>query len=258
MAFESPPDMDQPQEGVPSLPVICSELRRSETALHAVVSFLSAQVARHVPHRKHPVLLELRSLSYTLLDTVDTAMDNASYFLDSCCGTFRRSYRPGRPLGEKALRYYEQMSSACRRAADALPIVESRLDQLARLLVLELGVSPGYIYFLRALRHIPFAGLGSRASLVDDIPILMHAIKSHMREIVDLLQFLHTRLIRFQMTFQDSDWASHACDADVYVEALLDVSNLLGTHALEVHSLMYGLRDGDGLVWVDPRFTRNG
>ncbi len=133
------------------------------------------------------------------------------------------------------------MSTTCQRASDCISPLQSRLDHLGQRLMVELGGNRlVYMAVLRILQHLSFNALGGRASLVADIPGLLHTIKVHMREIVGLLCELKVRITYFRSAFSNFWWVQHEPRRQSYLDAFDTVLQAGNSHSSQIISLLSG------------------
>ncbi len=197
-------------------------------------------MAKYVPHRTRPIALEFRSLCYQLLHLALEATKDATWFLGRCNNTLPGTMSTdGYPLTLEDLQLYDDMSTACQRASDCISPIQSRLDHLGQCLMVELGGTRSvYMAVLRFLQRLSCKALGGRASLVADIPGLIHTIKVHMREIVDLLCELKIRITYFRSAFSNFWWVEHEPRRQSYLDAFLTVRMAGNTHLFEIITLL--------------------
>ncbi|KAF9013616.1 hypothetical protein BDZ89DRAFT_1167031 [Hymenopellis radicata] len=208
---------------IPAICIICNDISHVERSLYRDTFIFSLRVRQHVAYRQHPVLLEFRACCRSALFAADEAKLAAKTFLVHCKGTFSSSYRPGEPLNEVALESFKRLSAIVRQARAALPSTEARLDELGRLLLLELNGAPAYMSLLRVLQRT--MGWGSRATLVDDLPILVNMTKRRIANLVYLLHELEMQIKLFHSAFQDSEWARHNPDNETFINAIVNSRN---------------------------------
>ncbi|KAF9030301.1 hypothetical protein BDZ89DRAFT_1064719 [Hymenopellis radicata] len=208
----------------PAMSVICCEICWFELLLYREIQHLTVRVAEHVPDPKHVVLLEVRACCRSALFAASEAM--RTFFSSD-----PYSVSTGQPLNDEALESFRRLSTIVREARDALPSTEARLDELGRLLRIELNSVPVYMSVLMALQRT--MGWGSRATLVTDLP-------AHIRKLVNQLYELEKEITLFHTAFQDSEWAR---------------GNYDGTKFIKAFDILEKLKDRDGVILLDTSYT---
>ncbi len=206
---------------------------------------VSLTFVRRIPLAR--VFEYVQTAAYNFLVILYHLLDEALWLLRSAADSVQLGPEgvPYRALHVVILDRFKSFRDSCKLLRNSLPDIDAAFGNGQAALAVELK-AVGFHYMFRILP----GGLGTHATLIDDLPAAFSVLKRSAHDLVDGVDAFEQRIFRFRDCFVDPAWVETMVGNPVLVKGMVDVLYSIDNERWSIRNKLHEV--STGLIGIIP------